>query len=193
VNLAAFLQTWRGVQAENRWHRLLVLVLVVTNLLAWVTASRREVAVVLTPPTLNEPVQVARRQADAGYKMTWGLFFAQLLGNVTPGTADLILPALEPLLAPAIYQPVRDAIAEQLAAFTREQLTTRFEPRHSRYDVASDTVYVTGVLITSGVSSTPQRSERTYELQIAVDDYRPRLMRISVNAGPPRPDSESRS
>ena len=53
MNLAAFLQTWRGVQAENRWHRLLVLVLVVTNLLAWVTASRREVAVVLTPPTLN--------------------------------------------------------------------------------------------------------------------------------------------
>jgi len=66
--------------------------------------------------------------------MTWGLFFAQLLGNVTPGNADLILPALGPLLAPALYQSVRDAVAEQLALFTREQLTTRYEPRQVQYD-----------------------------------------------------------
>jgi conjugal transfer pilus assembly protein TraE len=45
--------------------------------------------------------------------MAWGLFMAQLLGNVTPGSTELILNALDPLLAPTIYQPVHDAVAEQ--------------------------------------------------------------------------------
>ena len=188
MRVDAFLRSWRGVQWENRYSRGLLLLLAVSNLLlAWLV-SQQETAVVLTPPTLTEPVTVARRQADASYKMTWGLFFAQLLGNVTPGNADLILPALGPLLAPALYQSVRDAVAEQLALFTREQLTTRYEPRQVQYDPASDTVTISGILTTSGASSVAQRGERTYALRLAVDNYRPQLLSLQVYSGTRPPE-----
>ena len=190
MRLAEFLHTWHGLQWEKRWSRVLLLGLVLSNLLlAWL-ASRQETAVVLTPLMLTEPVTVARRQADASYKITWGLFFAQLLGNVTPGNADLILPALDPLLAPALYQPVHDAVAEQLALFAREQLTTRYEPRTAQYDPASDSVSISGVLTTRGATGTAQRSERSYTLRIAVANYRPQLTSLQVYSGSRSPEPE---
>ncbi|MFO1432512.1 MAG: TraE/TraK family type IV conjugative transfer system protein [Candidatus Competibacteraceae bacterium] len=186
MNLHQYLQTWQGTRRENHWSRLIILLLVVSNGLAWLDASRENTTVVLTPPTLNEAVKVARQSADANYQMAWGLFVAQLLGNVTPGSTELILNALEPLLAPAIYQPVHDAVAEQLASLRQEQVTLAFSPRQTQYDSGADRVYVSGTLTTTGVSGTAQRSERTYEMRFTIKDYRPQLTQLTAYSGPPK-------
>lgn len=186
MNLNQYLQTWRGARQENRWGRVIILLLVVSNVIAWLDARREDTTVILTPPTLNEAVTVARQAADANYKMAWGLFVAQLLGNVTPGSTDLILSALGPLLAPAIYQPVHDAVAEQLGSLRKEQVTLAFSPRQTQYDPATDRVYVSGTLTTTGVSGAAQRSERTYEMRFTIKDYRPQLTQLTAYSGPPK-------
>ena len=69
----------------------------------------------------------------------WGrrLFVATLLGNVTPGNADLIVvPGLEPLLAPSIASKVKLAIAEQLGALRREEVSLSFSPKAAIYEVS---------------------------------------------------------
>ncbi|MFO1429681.1 MAG: TraE/TraK family type IV conjugative transfer system protein [Candidatus Competibacteraceae bacterium] len=190
MSVQAFLTTWQGLQAENRWSRLIILVLAVANLIGWLAAVQEDSVVVLVPPELNQPIKVARQQADADFKRTWGLFVATLLGNVTPGNADLIVPGLEPLLAPSIAPKVKLAIAEQLSALRQEEVSLSFSSKAAIYEVSSGKTFITGTLQTTGLSGAPQRSERTYEMEFQVVNYRPQLTFIDAYTGPPRQPNE---
>jgi len=187
MTLTAFLDSWRGQRAETRWSRLIILLLVAVNLVTATLAIQRETVVILQPPDLNETAQVGRRQADAAYKSAWALFFAQLLGNVSPGNDDLILNALGPLLSPALYQAVRATLADELRVLRDERLTTSFAARQVEYDPHADRVSVYGRLETTGPTQAKNTSDRTYEFQIGIINYRPQLQDLAVYSGRPRP------
>lgn len=176
----------QALNAENRWLRVAVALLAAANLWSWWQRGRQDTVVVLTPPILTQPARVARQQADAPYKIAQGLFVAQLLGNVTPGNSDLLLQGLEPLLDARLYQPVREGIAEQLRQFEKEEITTSFAPRATAFNPATDTVFITGRLTTTGATGSSRHRERTYELRWQLDQYRPRLVHLDAYDGPPR-------
>ena len=67
----------------------------------------------IQPPTLSETAEVSRNQATQPYLESWGLYLAELMGNVTPGNVSFIRVAIEPLLSPAVYQQVVDALEIQ--------------------------------------------------------------------------------
>ena len=90
MKLCQFLESWRIVQAENRLHRIVLLGLIVTNGLSALAALRTERAVVLVPPSLDKEVEITRNTASSELKESWGLYLAELLGNVTPTNADFI-------------------------------------------------------------------------------------------------------
>ncbi len=59
-------ETWRGINAENRFHRIavaLLLLLLLTNLLSLISLVRADRTVVLVPPILEGQVNVARANA----------------------------------------------------------------------------------------------------------------------------------
>ena len=87
MKLGQFLESWRIVQAENRLHRIVLLGLIVTNGLSALAALRTERAVVLVPPNLDKEVEITRNTASSELKESWGLYLAELLGNVTPTNA----------------------------------------------------------------------------------------------------------
>ncbi|GAB3229054.1 TraE/TraK family type IV conjugative transfer system protein [Pseudaeromonas pectinilytica] len=92
-----FLKSWQGTQLENRWQRFLIAVLVLSNLLLAVAAFSRNTVVAIQPPTLSETAEVSRNQATQPYLESWGLYLAELMGNVTPGNVSFIRVAIEPL------------------------------------------------------------------------------------------------
>jgi conjugal transfer pilus assembly protein TraE len=186
MNLALFRRQQRDLRAGNRWLGLAVALLAAANLWAWWQRGQQDTVVVLTPPTLTQPARVARNQADGPYQMAQGLFVAQLLGNVTPGTSELLTQALEPLLDARIYHTVKVGIAEQLRQLRDDEVTLSFAPRATYYEPATNTVFVTGRLTTAGASGQPRHSERTYELRWVFDQYRPRLVHLDAYDGPPR-------
>jgi conjugal transfer pilus assembly protein TraE len=62
---------------------------------------------------------VAKQGGDAAsseLKESWGLYLAELLGNVTPTNADFIGKAIAPLLSTELYRSVMDALSEQVNA-----------------------------------------------------------------------------
>ena len=85
-----FLKSWQGTQLENRWQRFLIAVLVLSNLLLAVAAFSRNTVVAIQPPTLSETAEVSRNQATQPYLESWGLYLAELMGNVTPGNVSFI-------------------------------------------------------------------------------------------------------
>lgn len=181
-----FRETWDSTRRENGFYRWLIGGLVATNLLTAFAALQTEQRIILSPMALNERVEILRNRASAQYKQAVGLSTALLLGNVTPGNVDFIKESLEPLLAAAIYRPVMEALSDQIRAIKLDNISIAFEPKEVLYERETDKVFVTGQLTTQGPSSKPDIKTRTYELRIAIDDYRPRIAHIAVYAGAAR-------
>jgi conjugal transfer pilus assembly protein TraE len=186
VKLSQFLESWRIVQAENRLHRVLLVGLVVTNAVSALAALRTERAVVLVPPNLAREVEITRNAASSELKESWGLYLAELLGNVTPATAEFIQSAVGPLLSAEIYRPVMDAMSEQINALKMDRVAISFKPREVTYEKETDKVFVTGELSSQGPNAKPDVRNRTYEFVLSIRNYRPRLEAIDVYADEPR-------
>lgn len=180
------IETWNEVQQENRLHRWLLVGLTLSNLCLGILALNRDHTLVLVPPHLSEPVQLARNRASAGLKESWGLYIAELIGNVTPENIEFIREALGNLLAADLYRSVLDGLWDQTQALKDERISLSFKPREVLYESETDRVFVTGTLVTQSPSGAPDRRNRTYEMTVDVDHYQPRIKSLDVYAEEPR-------
>ncbi|WP_448205439.1 TraE/TraK family type IV conjugative transfer system protein [Azospirillum sp. sgz302134] len=185
-----FLQTWRGTRSENRFHRMAHGGLAVGVVLLGVRSFFAEPVVIIVPPTLNEKVEVTRNRASEGYQRAWALFYAELLGNVTPDTAGFVREALAPLLDPQIYGSAMEAMALQIEEIKRNRVTQRFEPRTILYEPSTDKVFVRGVAFTKGLVGEEARSDRTYEVRVSLRDWRPVFTHMATYSGEPKTSKE---
>lgn len=185
MKLNDFLGTWESVHGENRIHRVLISGLLFTNVLTGIAVLRTDRTIVLLPPTLQREVEVSRREASSSLKESWGLYLAELLGNVTPANGDFIEKNVGPLLAPEIYRDVTEALSEQIRALKVDRVAVSFKPKQVFYEVETDKVFVTGDHVTQGPNSHPEIRGRTYEFRILFKDYRPLLDSIDVYADEP--------
>jgi conjugal transfer pilus assembly protein TraE len=184
-------RTWRGINRENRFHRIAVALLLATNLLTLLALVRADRTVVLVPPILEGQVNVARDSASREVKEAWAVYVAELLGNVGAGSADFIQRTLEPLLAPALRRAVLKVIGAQVEAIKRERVSMSFSPSGLSYEEASDTFYVTGMQVSSGPAAQPVRHQRTFEVRVGFRHYRPVITHLDVYPGSPRNEKPS--
>jgi conjugal transfer pilus assembly protein TraE len=189
LNLQEFLRTWRGTTLENRISRIVLVLLATAVLLLTMQVNRIERTVVLVPPALSGPVDLARNSASREAQEAWALYVAELLGNVTPSTGDFLMQTLEPLLANNLRRQVMEVIADQLEEIRRERVSMRFEPREVSYDEATRTVRVTGEHITEGPGAKPVRQLRTFELRVDYDNYRPLVTHLDAYNGEKKKES----
>lgn len=186
MNLKKYLKTWEGTQTENKWGRVFHGGLIAIVFILVLKVFTKETIVTMQPFTLTEEAWVTKANASQSYKEAWGFAFAQLLGNVTPGTVDFVKERLTPMLAPAIYQEVIDAIEIQALQIKNDRVTMRFEPRFVEYEIKSDKVFVYGYSFVKGASSPEDRNERTYEFVVKISNYAPVLDYIETYNGKPR-------
>lgn len=186
MNLKDFLKTWEGTQAENKWNRMFVGGLLVAVLALSFKLFTKETIVTIQPATLNDDAWVTKNNASQTYKEAWGVFLAQLTGNVTPGTVSFLKDRLGPLLSPAIYGDVIEALEVQAKQIQNDRVSMRFEPRFVEYEEKSGKVFVTGHSFVKGASGEETRAERTYEYIIAISNYLPVVEFIDTYAGRPR-------
>ncbi len=178
-----FLQTWQGTQRENRWQRALIAGLVIANLLLAIAALSKDTVVAIQPPTLSTSAEISRNKATEPYLGSWGLYLAQLMGNVTPGNVSFIRIAIAPLLAPDAYQEVIATLEKQAAQIQEDKVTLKFQPRQVVYERQTGHVFVTGYSLVSGPSGDETRQTRTYEFDIDIEQYRPKLNWMTTYEG----------
>jgi conjugal transfer pilus assembly protein TraE len=186
MNMAIFKRTWDGVNAENRFQRSVILGLIVTNVITAGLAWRTERSVVLVPPDMSAEVELTRNAASSRMLEAWGLYLAELLGNVTPQNADFIKQVISPLLAAEIYRSVIDAMEEQIKDIKLDHVTTSFKPQHVLYEPESRKCFVSGDMNTVGPNGKGESRGRTYEFVLSIRNYRPRLEHIDVYQDEPR-------
>lgn len=188
MDFKKFLSSYSGIRQENLFYRVVCVMLLVANLLLGVAVMSRNEVVVLVPPLLKEQVKVSLKKADQKYQESWALFFALLLGNVTPRNIEFVAAEIEKYLAPSVYQDVMKDIYEQGKAVKDINVSTTFEPRDLVYDDKTGHVLVKGHMVMRGNFGKPQTLGKTFEFGIAVKNYYPEI--IFLNAYDKKPKEE---
>lgn len=150
-------------------------VLLLSNLILGAAVFSRKETVVLVPPTLKEQAKVSLKKADQKYQESWALFFALILGNITPRNIEFVAGEIERYLSPAIYQSVMKDVVEQGQGIKETNLSTTFEPRELVYDDKTGHVLVKGQMVMRGAFGKPQNVGKTFEFGIEVKNYYPQI------------------
>ena len=175
MDFKKFFSSYTAIRQENWFYRVLCVALLALNLLLGVAVFFRQEVVVLVPPGLKQEIKVSLKKADKQYQESWALFFALLLGNITPRNVEFVVEELEKYLAPPVYQDVMKDIYEQAQSIKEANVSTSFEPREVVYDEKTGHVLVKGQTVMRGTFGKPQNLGKTFEFGIAVKNYFPQI------------------
>jgi len=179
MDIKKFFSTYTGMLLENRLYRLVLVLLLLINL-ALVVLMQRNQTVVLVPPDLRQEARVGLKHADRNYLEAWGLFFATLMGNVTPRNIDFIMESLERYMAPDIYQEMAKSMYDQAKSIKQGNLTLSFSAQEVAYDESTKRVKVRGQTVIRGTYGKPQGMNRTYDMAIEIRNYGPVLTDVAA-------------
>lgn len=180
-------QSFDGMRGENKFLRLAIAGLIVSNLFVSCSAINRDEIVTVVPPTLTERSWVSKVDSSAEYVDAWAMYIAMLLGNVSPSNAEVVKDAIGPILAPDIYQQVMEVLDKQIHAIRQDRVSLSFGPQKVLRDVANpNKFFVTGRAVTQGPTGDKRRTNRTYEFELKIRDYKPVISWLSTNSGDPR-------
>jgi len=173
MDFKKYFASYTGVITENRFYRIVLCVFLAANLLLGVAVLSHKEIVVLVPPDLKGKTKIAQNKADRRYQESWALFFALLLGNVTPRNVEFVAQGIEGYLSPEIYQSLMKDMYEQAKTLKRNNLAVSFEPREVSWDEKTGRVLVRGQTTLRGSFGKAQNIGKTYEIGIEVRNYYP--------------------
>jgi len=189
MNMVSFKKTWTSVSQDNLVFKFCILGLVLSNLLLSVYMTRQEAIITLVPPQINEELGISSNSANDAFIKSWGLFIAQLMGNVKASNADFIVKSLDPLLHPSIISVMKQTLALQVDEIKKEGLSISFDPKSVSYEKSSKKVFVFGRQEISGRNGDTISNKRTYEIGIQISNYKPQI--ISLDAYNENPKYEN--
>lgn len=178
--------SWTDAVKNSSSKNLIIAVLIITNAVAVFGWFRSKETVVLVPPTLDQRVQVSSDKASEGYKTSWAVHVAMLMGNVTPGNADFITDHISGILSPEAYRAIKSDLAEQISDIKEDSITVSFQPRQTTYETDTDKIFVYGEFKSVGPTGKPKVFMRTYEMQIAMRFGRPWVTHFMPYTGQPK-------
>lgn len=186
MKLKNFLQTWTMSTTVTLWMVASNTVLVVLLFITMNRAFSEKERIALVPPYLNERVSVGWNSASEGYYKSWGLYFATLIGNITPSNVDFLIDILSTFLDSEIYTSVRP----KLIALSKDPIFMKsggasfFAPGHITYEPETTKVFVPGTMtMTSYGQGQPEQKNVIYEFAIHIKDGMPKISYLDSYEG----------
>lgn len=172
------LKQWRQQLCVDR---LILLVMVLSNVLLLIHCLNRKPAVEMTMPFMDGQIGIHSGEASQVYYEWWGLSLAELLGNINPQNLSFVESRLQSLLSPNLYQQVHETLNQQFHQLRQDQVSLSFEPLQLEFDETTHEVRVTG---NSALSSGHQRlsGQKTFAFQFNLIRYRPVLSAIQIES-----------
>jgi conjugal transfer pilus assembly protein TraE len=178
-----FTQKWLGLQDSNKFLKIVCGFLLFVNLILVIGVLNTEKLVVLIPQGLSEQADIAQNKASEGYKKSWGMYAATLLGNITPENADFILSSLNDMVTPDIKLLLNDQVRIDLQTLKEERVSSTFEVKKVSYEPETDKVFVTGKHWITGVGAKSASSAQTFEFKIDIRNYAPVISHLALYEG----------
>ena len=185
MRIIDYLKSYNGMKRENVFHRVSVLFLSFAVLVLAVAILIRDRIVVITPYTQSSEAWISSDAGSQSYKEAWALFFAQELGNITPGNIDFVRERIGQLISPSIYKEFMEALNLQALSIREDRLVLRFEPGSVEYEKGTEKIFVTGRFFTKAFNEKETSELRTYEFKIRLSNYAPELIWMDTYNDPP--------
>lgn len=186
MNYKNFASTFLSLQKSNDFMKIVCLCLLAINLITVVGWLKKDSSVILIPPELSEKSEVSKNKASEGYKKSWAMYTATLIGNITPENADFVLDSFGGMVTGEIRQVVSEHIAQELDTLKQEKVSSSFEIVRVTYEPESDKVFVTGRNRMTGAGGKSTPTEQTFEFKIDVKQYSPIITQMASYEGQPR-------
>lgn len=139
---------------------------------------------VIIPPHLDKKAEIAWESANSSYIKSFGFYVANMIGNLQPETAGIILDAVSVFMEPRIYSDFRrqafDIINDPI--FKQTKSSTFFQPASIIFERSTSKVFVIGDLQTKTINSTLNKSV-VYELGIVIREGRPWISHFTSYEG----------
>ena len=190
MDYAGFWHSYNGLKQTRFILEIMLLPTVVANVVLAITLFSHRDAVRLVPPHLNDEVKIISGKSTESYTRAWGLFLAELIGNISPRNIEFVQKSLEPMISPGVYRQITDILNVQSQQIMVDHISITFEPKSVTYEKETNLVFVTGQSQIKGPTGTPRIFLRTYEFEITMDGFRPMLKWIEMYEGNPRDKKE---
>lgn len=186
MNLEAFKSTFdRAVKERNFSYVMNIGLLLILIPLVWHVITL-EPTRILVPPKLSKEASVSADKADAEFVRHMALYFSYLLGNTTPEQVDQVSTLLEPYLGPSIRNAVLVGLQEDADRLKENNITRQFVVNNSFYEDETGKAFVFGNEYVSGTAEKRDRTRKTYEFVIEIEDFRPVIADLTSYEGDPR-------
>jgi conjugal transfer pilus assembly protein TraE len=139
----------------------------------------------LIPPMLDQPVKVGYARADEPYYKAWGLYVAELVGNLTPGNAAFVAEALGRLFSSSDAAQVHSKVLAQGRELRQNGVVMFFKAEQITFEPLTGEIYVTGNQREISPNGTSVSSgQMTYQMHIEMQAGQPVLTRLQTYTGP---------
>jgi conjugal transfer pilus assembly protein TraE len=186
MNYKTYASTFLSIQRSNQFMKMVCLCLLATNILVVFGWLKKDTSIILVPPGLSEKSEIAKNKASEGYKKSWAMYVATLIGNVTPENADFVLDSFGGMVTGEIRQSVIEQITQELDTLKLEKVSSTFEIVYVTYEPETDKVYISGRNRMTGAGGKSVPTEQTFEFKIDVKQYSPIITQMASYAGQPK-------
>lgn len=187
MKLTQITKNWEATKAANTVLLAAVAVLTLAVVYLAIKVSEEKIHRELIPPMLTEQARVGYSMADDTYYKAWGLYVAELVGNLTPGNAAFVSKALGRLFASPDAAAVRSSVLEQGRALEQNGVVTFFKAEQLVHEPATGRVFVYGVQRQMSPDGAAVSVENvTYEMKVEVRAGQPVLTNLKNYVGEPR-------
>lgn len=146
----------------------------------------KDETVVVVPPTFTEEITFVGNQASEAYKTGWGLFVANLAGNISERNSTFVADTLRKMFKAKDADNFERQLTAQVQALKVRGVRENFTPLDLIYNSEVDTVWVYGdkktVSVRSGASTT---QKWTYEVRIIASSGMPKITHFTQYEGAP--------
>ncbi len=175
MNFKNALRNMGQLQAMTKGMILSNIILALGVVYAMVHFNNQRDRVVLVPPNMDAKAVIAWNYADREYLKSFGLFIANLVGNIQPKSSTVVLDSVSAFMDPSIYTDFRRQLLAVIEdpVFKASGSVISFLPASIQYEPETSRVFVTGTLITSTSGAQKYQKQVVYEVGASIRSGRP--------------------
>ncbi|HBC3404925.1 TPA: hypothetical protein KDY05_002201 [Vibrio parahaemolyticus] len=180
------LRSWSSSVALSRFLVQSNLALAIAVVALAYAALSKDETVIVVPPTFTEEITMAGNNASESYKTGWGLFAANMAGNISDRNASFVVDTLRKMFLARDADDYERQLLSQVEALKVRGVRENFTPLDLIYNSQVDTVWVYGDKKTTSTRSGATTTQKwTYEIKIAARNGQPKITHFSQYAGAP--------
>lgn len=141
--------------------------------------------VVVVPPGLSGPVAIDWGKADAEYIKAFSLFYATLVGSITPRNITYVADRLSAMTSSVAYPQIRRQLLmlSKDPVFMDQATSSNFVSYQLIYEPERNKVFVVGEVRVQGGGAQPKVFPTVYEMTITINEGRPIVHAVNNYAG----------